>query len=197
MELLTPHPYKVHRANHSPINILIVGAGGTGGYLIQYLARLLYSYQNTNKYLLCTLIDGDRVEENNLKRQHFIPEDLGKNKATVLTDRFGQIYGIGLDAIPHYLTTPQELTNLCYQNPHSLDSYQHYGLNILVGCVDNHATRQILHQAFSELPSIVYIDLGNDAYDPEEPDTSGYSGHCVVGIKSGKKVIQDPIGLIY
>ena len=61
--------------------IAIVGTGGTGGNLIPLVARMLSAtYLNTT----LLLIDGDRVEEKNLKRQPFSKRDIGMNKARAL-----------------------------------------------------------------------------------------------------------------
>lgn len=61
-------------------NIIIVGCGGTGGNFIKELGRFLYraSIKNSCSILL---IDGDLVEEHNVSRQPFLPEDVGRKRA--------------------------------------------------------------------------------------------------------------------
>lgn len=66
-------------------NIIIVGCGGTGGNFIKELGRFLYraSIKNSCSILL---IDGDLVEEHNVSRQPFLPEDVGRKKAAVMAE---------------------------------------------------------------------------------------------------------------
>ena len=59
-----------------PVKIVLVGTGGTGGYIVPQLYRLLYALDRPIWVILC---DGDLVEEKNLGRQNFIEADLGKN----------------------------------------------------------------------------------------------------------------------
>ncbi len=186
-----PTPY--HLTNHhlKHINVVVIGAGGTGGYLVQALGRLHYGLNHIPNMptLSVTIVDGDRVEEKNLLRQHFLPQDIGRPKATVLAERFGQIYGLGWDAVPQYLNAPEDLFALTRSQWDSAD--------VWIGAVDNHATRQILHTAFLHMREVVYIDLGNDAFDPDDPGVSGYSGQAVVGVQESGKTVLDPIGVVY
>ena len=71
-------------------NIYIIGAGGTGGYLAQDLARYI-AVRTEEKYNF-TIVDGDVVEEKNLIRQNFIENDIGKNKAKVLAERYSKAF---------------------------------------------------------------------------------------------------------
>ena len=70
------------------MKFIVVGAGGTGGYLIRDLARLIgtFNLQN-NMDMSIIVIDGDKVEPKNLIRQNFIKSDLGKYKAEVMAAR--------------------------------------------------------------------------------------------------------------
>lgn len=80
------------------VSIVLVGCGGTGGYLVPKLARLLMTlkeFRRDTRYHL-TLIDPDTVEEANLYRQNFIQMDLGKNKAHVLAERYGRHFEIDI-----------------------------------------------------------------------------------------------------
>ncbi|WP_053958069.1 hypothetical protein [Sulfobacillus thermosulfidooxidans] len=73
---------------------------------------------------------------------------------------------------------------------------------LLIGCVDNHPTRQILHPVFLVWPEGVYIDAGNDGIapptDPESvQQTSGYGGHVVIGYRHHNTTILPPVGMVY
>ena len=50
----------------APVKIIVLGAGGTGGYVIPHLYRIEYAAQRSMRIIVC---DGDVVEEKNLIRQ--------------------------------------------------------------------------------------------------------------------------------
>ena len=68
---------------------LIIGAGGTGGYVIPHLYRISFAAERSMRILVC---DGDVVEEKNLIRQNFVEQDVGRNKAQVLAERLSLIH---------------------------------------------------------------------------------------------------------
>lgn len=61
-------------------SIMVVGCGGTGGYVAEGLCRLLPDSR-------IILVDHDRVEERNIGRQNFYRCDLGRFKSQVLAER--------------------------------------------------------------------------------------------------------------
>jgi tRNA A37 threonylcarbamoyladenosine dehydratase len=65
---------------------LVVGCGGTGGFVAEGLARILPEDWNI------VLQDYDRVEEKNLCRQNFFAGDLGKFKSQALAERLSTNY---------------------------------------------------------------------------------------------------------
>lgn len=180
---------------HRLQSIALVGVGGTGGYVLQQLARLLYGLKEQRTSTPdVLLIDGDTVEEKNLLRQYFLPQDIGKNKASVLAERYARAYGLPISAYPHYLTRETSLDDLAIQNG-----------SVVVACVDNGSTRRILHEKLSQLNHVVSIDSGNSAVTlPEHPEhldryqlahlkNSGWEGQVVVGVRSqGKTVLPFP-----
>lgn len=179
---------------------ILIGVGGTGGYVLQALTRLLYGMEPNGSRIAVTLIDGDRVEQHNLKRQHFLDQDIGRNKATVLAERFGSLYHLPLHAIPHYLEQAQTLTDLCDKvlpTTSIFNAFQSGPVPILVGCVDNHITRRIISDAYHQLPIGISIDVGNDAADPNIPAPGGYGGHCVVGVRSASQSVLPDVTEVY
>ena len=60
-----------------PVKVVMLGAGGTGGYVAPYVFRLLHMLDRPARFVVC---DGDIVEPKNLDRQNFVPADLGEIK---------------------------------------------------------------------------------------------------------------------
>ena len=81
-------------------HIIIVGAGGTGGWLASFLHRIKDDH-------VVTIIDADIVEEKNLIRQNFNFNDINKNKAEVIGSRY-QFDNI----VPFYLSEPSQLNEV-------------------------------------------------------------------------------------
>ena len=165
---------------YSKVNIIQVGCGGTGGYLVPKLARLLMTlkeFKGDCKYRY-VLVDHDTVEPANLYRQNFIAEDLGKNKATVLSIRYGFAFHVDIGCVRNKLESPEELAT--YLNEYA-------DLHIVIGCVDNNNARKVMHKYFSDsrVP-VVYIDSGNGKL----------AGQIVVGYKN-KKVLLSPVGELF
>lgn len=85
-----------------PHNILVVGCGGTGSRLVPLLAQFLRSItkEHSSRGWLenpnLVLCDFDTIEPKNLMRQNFVPQDVDKNKAAVLADRYGRAFGMNI-----------------------------------------------------------------------------------------------------
>ena len=54
------------------VKIVVLGVGGTGGYLLPHLYRIAYAVKKNIRIIVC---DGDTVETKNLIRQNFIEQD--------------------------------------------------------------------------------------------------------------------------
>lgn len=150
-------------------NIILIGCGGTGGNFMKELGR--YLYQNPVNYRIL-LIDGDLVEEKNVARQPFLPEDIGRNKAEVMAEILQEAFGVSCEYYPDFLNQPEQLQKF---------EKQDY-LTILVGCVDNHACRKVMHDYFIKADSCYYLDAANE-----------YSaGEVVAGMRiSGMELFPD------
>ena len=81
-----------------PVQIVIIGAGGTGGYVIPHLYRIAYASEHPCRIILA---DGDVVEDKNLIRQSFSPMDIGENKAAVMAERYSNVFGINIKINPN------------------------------------------------------------------------------------------------
>lgn len=166
--------------------LVLIGVGGTGGYVLQQAARLLYSLKEQGRYVpSILLIDGDAVETKNLLRQYFLPQDVGKKKADVLAERYSKAYALDIGAYSEYVAQGTDLSQIGISDG-----------ALVIGCVDNGSTRRILHEKLHQLRHVVYIDAGNSAVnvpdDPEHVDryqlsrikNSGWEGQVVVGVRS-------------
>lgn len=184
--------------NHAiDYQIIQVGTGGSGGYLVQRLSKLLYSLSEQNHMISYILIDGDSVEENNLLRQPFLEDDLGQPKAEILAKRYQDAYGIPILYKNEYIEKVEDILDcISYSG-----SWLVTTIPVIIGMVDNNATRQILNELFERSRNIIYIDAGNDGIDLSEPledqIKAGYSGQVVIGAKIQNKVLAEPVGSIY
>jgi PRTRC genetic system ThiF family protein len=102
-----------------------------------------------------TFVDPDVVEQKNVFRQNFCDAEVGRYKAETLMQRFSAAWGIPITAI----TAPFDFeTHLRADR----------GLTALIGCVDNAAARQALHQALREYGNtadVWWLDCGNGFTD--------------------------------
>lgn len=121
-----------------PVSVMVVGCGGTGGFVAESLCRLL----SPNARLI--LVDHDRVEERNLVRQNFFREDIGKVKSEALALRLSRNYGrpVAYSRYPVAMTTVQ-------------------GPGIVIGCVDNGLARRDIAAKFKQNHGSWWIDAGN------------------------------------
>lgn len=65
-------------------HIFLIGTGGTGGFYLESLVRLLADFKRP---VTIEAYDGDKVESKNLKRQNFTIDDLDHYKVDVLAKR--------------------------------------------------------------------------------------------------------------
>ena len=171
-----------------PVQILMLGAGGTGGHIAPHLYRLLHALDRPVRVIIA---DGDLVEEKNLVRQNFIASDLGRNKAQVLAERYASAFGMEAQYIPAFVESEERLTELVQlgryhqAGPYSYQKFD--GLSILIGAVDNNRSRQLCHRLFQKSDVLIYIDSGNGEY----------TGQVVCGIRCKGETYYKPVGDIY
>lgn len=142
----------------------IVGVGGTGSLLARDLPQLLISYR---QHEMC-LIDGDTVEKKNLTRQRFQPDDVGCNKAVAMAKKINSFYPIVCDAMDQYISDRELLAKIRKSEK----------IPVIIGCVDNDATRRLLEKTFQKLETAVYIDSANSAYSGNVFACAKHNGTC-------------------
>lgn len=119
---------------------IVLGAGGTGSWLSSMLSKIDVE---------TILIDGDIVEPKNVSRQNFQKKDVGLNKAETLANQFGFGY------VSEFITGTELLESI-------IDEYENV-IPVIVGCLDNNATRKIAHDLFhlTKYKDIIWVDSGN------------------------------------
>ncbi len=164
--------------------IFINGCGGTGGWFIPKLAKVLNDAALKGKIknkITLVLCDGGIVEQKNLIRQNFIQKDIGHNKAKILAARYAILFPDIVDIVyvDKYLAnnaiiqTYPEILRSKFIDIKDIDN----GFNnaLVFNFVDNAISRRVIHSYFGQLSSLV-IDVGNNLYNGQL-NTSFYSGN--------------------
>ena len=143
-------------------NVICIGAGGTGGNFAKEFARYA-SMLDPSKYdISFSLVDGDYIEESNISRQPYMLDDISKNKAVTLVEAIQDVFNFEkIFAYPEYISSKEDVINIINSN-FDFAFYNKKRVVVLVGCVDNHATRIILEEVFFSRDNIIYIDSANE-----------------------------------
>lgn len=139
------------------LQIIIAGCGGVGAYMAQHVGRIMRVLYQTDHGVHLTLVDPDKVEEQNIGRQLFCDAEVGMYKAEALARRYGHAWGLNCSSFvgkyDESLVMGAELT-------------------VLIGCVDNAEGRKELHETLEHNPAVVsardkarpniyWLDCGN------------------------------------
>lgn len=167
-------------------NVICIGAGGTGGNFLKEFGRFLSYFSDTNKSVTLSIVDGDRIERRNCARQPFILDDENEFKAITMASAIIENFDLReqqVHAYPRYIDTVEDLQQIekagnisCRQN-----------LVVLVGAVDNHRARQVMHDYFYTCKNIICIDSANEYR----------VGEVVTAIRIGGKNITPPRAYYY
>jgi PRTRC genetic system ThiF family protein len=135
----------------APVDVILAGCGGTGGFLAWDLARIAYHMKETERPVNLTFVDPDIVEEKNIGRQNFCPAEVGRFKAVVLAERFNQAYGLCIG-------------NSCTQIfNHEFNIFG--GITVVVGAVDSPGARAQIEGQVKKLKkhsNVWWVDCGNE-----------------------------------
>ena len=119
--------------------VLLIGAGGTGGYLAQGLAKIVAGHKLDLEVLI---VDPQDVEEKNCARQNFWHYEIGQGKAESLATRLNQQYGT-------------EFMFAKNKGEAVLEHFHQHG-RVIVTCVDSVSARKAYHGKG------LWLDIGND-----------------------------------
>ncbi len=156
--VLDPGPVRVAArcSDQLEATIVLVGCGGTGGFLGEALARLVLG-----KRAVLALVDPDRVGPENLGRQAFQKADLGRFKAEVLAERLARGFGceVAYSVVPYNA------------HVHAAAFSKPSRLGLVIGAVDNAAARRAIAATLDEQtgkqfswgspPPVFWLDAGN------------------------------------
>ena len=129
--------------------VKIIGLGGVGSIVARYLAIFLASLQRDVRLVF---IDGDEFEQGNSTRMIF--GSFG-NKAVVVQEELGPRFtdsSLSILAIEEFIT-PDNIARLIQSG------------DILILCVDNHATRKLVNDHCAQLADITLLSGGNDGVE--------------------------------
>jgi len=148
---------------HNKLQIIQVGAGGTGSFTALAIARLMNELKELGKAVDLLIVDPDVVEAGNIPRSNFCAAEIGSFKAQALAKRITLAWGIEC----HY---SNEVFDAEVHLKQSSGDYR--ALMVIVGCVDNHLARRGMHLAVEkyqgyrseDAANIWWIDGGNGKF---------------------------------
>lgn len=167
-------------------NYIVVGCGGTGGNYLKEFCRFISSLdKDSQRNIRVCFVDGDIVEEKNIARQPFLLEDVNQNKAVALSEICGATFNLdNLTAYPHYLTKVEQVKEINRYMNHNMSTAD---FTVLIGCVDNHQARQVLHEYYNQCSNILYFDSANEFSN----------GEVVFAAKINQKEVCPPRGYYF
>lgn len=139
-----------------PVTVNVIGCGGTGSQVMQYLGRMQHALVALgHPGLDCRVWDPDTVTEANLGRQLYTENDIGNWKSWIQTERINRFFGVNWSA--NFLPWNEEHNS----NLHPA--------NITITCVDNFKARLFVNQYLKDHEDkdthqqrpFYWIDCGN------------------------------------
>ncbi len=132
-------------SSRRPIEIALIGAGGTGSQVLSGLARMNQALKALGSPgLHVRAFDGDSVSQSNVGRQLFSRADIGKNKAVVLATRLNMFFGTNWEAYAFNVTKGLRLPG-----------------GIIISAVDNVEARYLVRDVGKNGRIIYWVDMGN------------------------------------
>src|SRR5436190_2009432 len=143
----TLHPELLQRA----VRVLVIGCGGSGSAIasgLPYLHQAMVVAGHPGG-LHVTIMDGDIISPTNCVRQPFCSAEIGLAKVVVMVSRLNLFWGMNWTARAEHLTSQTDVTNF----------------DIVIGCVDTRAARQLIQDRVQDRRSCIayWLDLGNSA----------------------------------
>ncbi len=133
------------------VRVLVIGCGGSGPAIasgLPYLHQAMLVAGHPGG-LHVTVMDGDIISATNCVRQPFCSSEIGLAKAVVMVSRLNLFWGLNWTAVAEHLTAETDISNF----------------DVVIGCVDTRAARQLIATKVEGWRSRValWLDLGNSA----------------------------------
>lgn len=152
------------------INIIQIGCGGTGGWLVPLISKLVNNINLrlpvTTHRICYNIVDFDIVEERNILRQNFNAWDIGKLKTQALVNRC--VLDTNLIASKNIKIKSKSdfipFANSYEINIRSEGNEDIKRLLIIIGCVDNNKTRQKIYSFLDDYPRLFAYRMQSDVY---------------------------------
>ena len=136
-------PYFINGIHRITINV--IGAGGNGSLIVTKLARLNKALNHLeHPGFFVRLIDHDIIEKDNVGRQLFTDNDIGRYKSECVMSKINLAFNLDWDCETRKFNTNDANSN------------------ILIGCVDNIDARQSILNSFYDKGT---YNNYNDLYD--------------------------------
>lgn len=149
--------------------VKVIGLGGVGSIVARYVAVFLGSLGHDARLVF---VDGDTFEPKNAARMCF--STFGNKAEVMVAELAGSTLGetLTLDAIDAYV------------EPGNVGCLVQAG-DIVLLCVDNHATRKVVNDHVATLPHACLISGGNDGVGEDSGGTRrrGTYGNCQVFVR--------------
>lgn len=113
----------------------VIGTGGTGGYMIPPLVRLL-QYHTATRNNVVTIFDGDVFEDKNQSRQMMTPDYVGQNKAMAMAEMCQTMGLTNVNYVDEFITMTSFIPYL-----------EESDAPLIIAAVDNDATRAAIIDA--------------------------------------------------
>lgn len=138
---------------HQEVRLVMVGCGGTGGWLAPSVARIARVLNESGTETSALFVDPDFIERKNIPRQNFCDAEQGFPKAQTLAARYSLAWGVEIGVITDHFKA--EMIGSRWNR-----------LTVVIGCVDNAAARQELARTLAansgdSPPHVWWLDCGN------------------------------------
>ena len=171
--------------------VLVLGCGGLGGYVIEYLVRIGVG--------ALTCVDGDVFCESNLNRQLLSSvENLGKSKAMAAKERAAEINPeVTVDSVPEYIT--EENADALMQGADLVidaldnvearfimeDAAQRAGIPVIHGAIEGWSAQCMIVPPGSGLLHSLYVDKNGEFSKTSLPMTAAFCAamECALAVK--------------
>lgn len=163
-------------------SIVVIGAGGTGSFFLKELARFIDNSEKKDS-IKVMVVDGDRVEKKNLKRQAYFADSIDCYKAQSMVSAINETFDVDFFYNNEYILESSQIAK-CFDTLGNCQRCKTSIVPVIIGCVDNHRARQECEAYFRTQSDIIYYDAANEFSDGEIVYTTKGGGRQVGKLRS-------------